>query len=516
MADGNELGLSHHRVCSCGVEADVASYVAAMGAEEPDEERGAMEVLEDAVAEVSLSDDDGGGQVELPALAVGGGVPVVDADAPPSEEEPLHERRHRQRDHRRQVLHDDESRNHPQPDVHQAVVLHLERAPPQELCRELEPRDDRERPEHGGKAPPEAAVERMDPCRIDDVGGVLEVEGVAKGADGAGAGSGVVSSFQQHRLPEPTPDPFGPSLVLRVLHRQPPGPEHHVPTYYAPGEEDAAISDVGSCLDADRGAVLSVCGHDDGSATKYHVVPHLQQVVLHQPLEQATRPVDTFTHFGPQHPQDPAHPAVVDSDEMPDLLQSFPGEQLPHQPVAERFELRRVPFARRELADDRLLDDDDSKEPEERQHHRPHNPNRQVVSNPLRRQEPEENIAVCVELSNIPRVQHHHSENKEHRKLLEDPNHPEDSAPVHSPQEVWLRKGYSATELVCNVPDDGRRDVVGRGVGTQTCLAGNRYSWYNGDFACNAHFLSNHDRGEDHATLVKTERSYAHIVDARV
>mmetsp|Transcript_11616 Transcript_11616/g.40034 ORF Transcript_11616/g.40034 Transcript_11616/m.40034 type:complete len:243 (+) Transcript_11616:1310-2038(+) len=206
----------------------------------------------------------------------------------------------------------------------------------------------------------------------------------------------------------------------------------------------------------------------------------------------------------------------MDADQMSDLLQPLSREKLPHQPVPKRLKLRRVALPRCELAYHCLLDQDDGKETEERQHRRPHHPDRQVVPDPLGRQEPEEHVTVGVELGNIPRVQDHQAENKQDGKLLKDPYHPENEPTVHPPQKVWLRKCHPAADLVLDAADGGRRDVIGGRIRTQTRLTRDRDPWHDGDFASNADLLSYVDGGEHHAPLVEAEGANADVVYAGV
>ena len=71
VPDLHELGLRHDGVGAGWIEADVPADVATVCAEEPHEVGRAVEMVEDAIAEVGLADDGRRRQVDLPPLAVG-------------------------------------------------------------------------------------------------------------------------------------------------------------------------------------------------------------------------------------------------------------------------------------------------------------------------------------------------------------------------------------------------------------------------------------------------------------
>eukprot|EP00960_Hanusia_phi_P062436 765148-Hanusia_phi.AAC.2 len=91
VLDLHQLRLRHHWISPEGIQADVLADLAPVHAQKPDEVRGSLKVGGDAAAVVGRAEDAGGAEVHLPALAVGGGVPVVAPCLPPSDDRPLEE-----------------------------------------------------------------------------------------------------------------------------------------------------------------------------------------------------------------------------------------------------------------------------------------------------------------------------------------------------------------------------------------------------------------------------------------
>mmetsp|Transcript_49090 Transcript_49090/g.117695 ORF Transcript_49090/g.117695 Transcript_49090/m.117695 type:complete len:383 (-) Transcript_49090:694-1842(-) len=375
----------------------------------------------------------------MPPLAVGRSVPVVVAGRAPTHQRPLACHRQCEGEQRGSVLRRDVERDqHPR-------HVHEPEAPPDVRAGRHEgpPREEQREGEGEGavrhrKRLAAARHEGLEPRGEHRVARTPAVERPAKRPLRRRRGRRRRPGLQQQGGTLSRADALGPCLQHHPLCGQPPATEQGVAADGAPRQQHAPIRHVCAVLDADRQGLLAVTAHDDTPRPKHHVVTNLEQVILHQPLEPAPRPVHPPAHLGPEHPQDRADAAIVRANQLRCLVKGLWRQHPRHQPVLEQLPPAPLPLPCREPPNHQPLDGDAARQPHHRQRARPDHAQCHVVSHPVWGEEPLEHVPVALKVLFVPRLQAHALQNQQEGRLLHGPHHEEEEEARGLPAPVGL------------------------------------------------------------------------------
>mmetsp|Transcript_46202 Transcript_46202/g.119493 ORF Transcript_46202/g.119493 Transcript_46202/m.119493 type:complete len:234 (-) Transcript_46202:3189-3890(-) len=123
------------------------------------------------------------------------------------------------------------------------------------------------------------------------------------------------------------------------------------------GEETAIIGNHCAAHDANLARLLPVDAEDLRPGPEGHVVPDLQQVVLHD-VQRRARPEDALAHLGAHEPIVEAHRSVVRAHNLREVANVVMKHQVVHEPIPELLPLGVLAQPLDEAAHDKPLHGD--------------------------------------------------------------------------------------------------------------------------------------------------------------